>query len=178
MPEIPDECWTRVKGRLRAEVGEAVYSSWFARMELESVEADTARISVPTRFLKSWIQSHYVERLLNCWQSERPAVTRIDLSVRSAAIMRGGPPCATSIPAAIAPAERRENGHFRHETKAIAPSGQPVPDSHGGSPLDPRLTFESFVVGRSNTLAHAASKQVATARRTDPVMFNPLYIHA
>src|SRR5204863_837246 len=40
------------------------------------------------------------------------------------------------------------------------------------------LTFESFVVGRSNTLAHAAAKQVAVARRGEPVMFNPLYIHA
>src|SRR5579859_295338 len=172
MPEIPDECWTRVKGRLRAEVGEAVYSSWFARMELESVEADTARISVPTRFLKSWIQSHYVERLLNCWQSEQPGVTRIDLSVRSAAIARAPvAPCAMpQVPAG--PPERRENYHFRNETKAIVAHALPVQDPHGGSPLDPRLTFETFVVGRSNTLAHAASKQVATAKRPDPVMFN------
>jgi chromosomal replication initiator protein len=162
---------------LRAEVGEAVYSSWFARMELESVEANTARISVPTRFLKSWIQSHYVERLLNCWQSERPAVTRIDLSVRSA-MMRAAPPCAVTSPTAIVSAERREINHVRHDMKAAISSGPPAQDSHGGSPLDPRLTFESFVVGRSNTLAHAASKQVATARRADPVMFNPLYIHA
>jgi len=177
MPEISDECWTRVKGRLRAEVGEAVYSSWFARMELESVEADTARISVPTRFLKSWIQSHYVERLLTCWQFERPAVTRIDLSVRSAAI-RNAAPCAAIPQAAVAPAEKREINYLRHEMKTVAASGSAAQDSRGGSPLDPRLTFDSFVVGRSNTLAHAASKQVATARRGDPVMFNPLYIHA
>ena len=51
-------------------------------------------------------------------------------------------------------------------------------DALGGSPLDLRLTFESFVIGRSNTLAHAAAKQVALARRGEPVMFNPLYIHA
>lgn len=51
-------------------------------------------------------------------------------------------------------------------------------DALGGSPLDARLTFENFVVGRSNTLAHAAAKQVAVARRGDSVMFNPLYIHA
>src|SRR6476469_752196 len=51
-------------------------------------------------------------------------------------------------------------------------------DSLGGSPLDPRLTFETFVIGRSNTLAHAAAKQVAQGRRGDMVMFNPLYIHA
>ena len=57
----------------------------------------------------------------------------------------------------------------------------PVSASHdalGGSPLDPRLTFGSFVVGRSNTLAHAAARQVAEGRRGDSVMFNPLYIHA
>src|SRR6202167_6817324 len=65
------------------------------------------------------------------------------------------------------------------ELRAIAIA--PVSASHdalGGSPLDPRLTFGSFVVGRSNTLAHAAARQVAEGRRGDSVMFNPLYIHA
>jgi chromosomal replication initiator protein len=178
MSEISDECWTRVKGRLRAEVGEAVYSSWFARMELESVEANTARISVPTLFLKSWIQNHYAERLLTCWQSERPAVTRIDLSVRTAAI-RSAQPFAVAPPTSVPHLEKADNSHFRAESKPVGPSSPvTVADTRGGSPLDPRLTFETFVVGRSNTLAHAASKQVATARRGDPVMFNPLYIHA
>jgi chromosomal replication initiator protein len=177
MSEISDECWTRVRGRLRAEVGEAVYSSWFARMELESVEANTARISVPTLFLKSWIQSHYVELLLTCWQSERPTVTQIDLSVRPAPA-RSAQAFATTPPAAVAHLEKRETSHFRPKIKSISPPS-PVPQgARGGSPLDSRLTFESFVVGRSNTLAHAASKQVATARRGDPVMFNPLYIHS
>src|SRR5205085_7854707 len=57
----------------------------------------------------------------------------------------------------------------------------PVASAHealGGSPLDPRLTFETFAVGHANTLAHAAAKQGAASRRRDPVMFNPLYVHA
>jgi len=53
-----------------------------------------------------------------------------------------------------------------------------VHEALGGSPLDPRLAFETFIVGRSNTLAHAAAKQVATSRRGEQLMFNPLYIHA
>ena len=61
--------------------------------------------------------------------------------------------------------------------RAAAPISA-VHDALGGSPLDPRLSFETFVVGRSNTLAHAAAKQVAQGRRGDAVMFNPLYIHA
>ena len=52
------------------------------------------------------------------------------------------------------------------------------PGSFGGSPLDPRFTFDTFIVGRSNSLAHAAAKQVAAATRDNPVMFNPLYVHA
>jgi chromosomal replication initiator protein len=174
MAELTDECWMRVKGRLRAEVGDAIYSSWFARMELESLDAETARISVPTRFLKSWIQSHYGERLLTCWQFERPAMRRIDLSVRSAART----PCAAVPPPVAGTPDKRENNHFHSDIRVVANPGAAAHDVNGGSPLDPRLTFEAFVVGRSNTLAHAACRQVAMALRSDAVMYNPLYIHA
>ena len=76
--------WSRVKGRLRSSVGEDVYTSWFARMDLESVQPESVQLSVPTRFLKSWIQAHYAERVLSCWQAEMPEVHRIDLTVRTA----------------------------------------------------------------------------------------------
>ena len=70
MTTTDQERWERVKNRLRAEVGEEIFQSWFARMELERIQDGMALLSVPTRFLKSWIQSHYIERLLTCWQSE------------------------------------------------------------------------------------------------------------
>src|SRR5271154_3645063 len=83
----PDQdCWQRVKNRLRAELGEDIFSSWFARMEIEAVDNGAVRLSVPTRFLRNWIQSHYSERVLSNWQAETPAITRLELSVRSAAI--------------------------------------------------------------------------------------------
>ena len=53
MPSMDQDRWTRVRERLRAEVGDDVYSSWFARMELDGSEGDTVKLSVPTRFLKS-----------------------------------------------------------------------------------------------------------------------------
>ncbi len=56
--------WRQVKERLRAELGEDVFSSWFGRMELEGAEKGVVRLSVPTRFLRNWIQSHYSERVL------------------------------------------------------------------------------------------------------------------
>src|ERR1700690_1118198 len=171
-----ESSWSRVKGRLRAEVGDDVYSSWFARMDLEAIDEGTVRLSVPTRFLKSWIQSHYAERVLACWQAEAAKVGRIELIVRSA-VLRSAIPKPKP--------ELEVGGSDGVSFPSVNGGGKPMlpGDAHGhealgGSPLDPRLTFETFVVGRSNTLAQAAAKQVAAAKRGDPVMFNPLYIHA
>ncbi len=172
MTNADQDSWSKVRGRLRAELGEDVYSSWFARMDLEAIEDGTVRMSVPTRFLKSWIQSHYAERVLACWQAEANTVGRIELIVRSA-VLRS----AVAKPKAEEPAANGAhyaNGH----TRPLAIGDASVHEALGGSPLDARLTFDSFVVGRSNTLAHAAAKQVAAAKRSEAVMFNPLYIHA
>src|SRR6186713_19451 len=176
MMNTDQERWSRVKGRLKAEVGDDIFSSWFARMDLEAVEKETVRLSVPTRFLKSWVQSHYSDRVLSCWQAEEQTVQRIELTVRSAVLRSNTPkpkPDMLETP--------RDQRALRLDGRELRGGAAPVSAAHdalGGSPLDPRLTFESYVVGRSNTLAHAAAKQVAVARRGDVVMFNPLYIHA
>ncbi|MGZ5814065.1 MAG: DnaA ATPase domain-containing protein, partial [Xanthobacteraceae bacterium] len=177
MPSMDQERWTRVRDRLRAEVGDDVYSSWFARMELDGSEGDTVKLSVPTRFLKSWIQSHYAERVLACWQAEQPDFSRIELTVRSA-VIRTLPPKLKPLEVTAGPRDGRENKVNGSDARGTVGPISAVHDALGGSPLDPRLTFETFVVGRSNTLAHAAAKQVAQGRRGDVVMFNPLYIHA
>ncbi len=181
MTSLEQERWSRVKGRLKAEVGEDIFSSWFGRMDLEALENDTARLSVPTRFLKTWIQSHYGDRVLRCWQAEERCVQRIDITVRSAAIR--APVVKARVEEAADPArEHRAEKSGVTETRMTNAAGPaPVSAAHeasGGSPLDPRLTFETIMIGRSNTLSHAAAKQVASARRGDVVMFNPLYIHA
>jgi chromosomal replication initiator protein len=170
------EHWQRIKTRLRTELGEDVFTSWFARMDLETVDRGAVRLSVPTRFLRTWIQSHYSDRVLNLWREEEPVVTRLELSVRSAAIRPLAPkPKTPESPAPLG----GMNGHA-HSGAEVRPSVpfMSVHEALGGSPLDPRLTFETFIVGRSNTLAHAAAKQVATGRRGEALMFNPLYIHA
>jgi chromosomal replication initiator protein len=164
-----------VKDRLRAEVGDDIFQSWFARMELDRIDGGIAYLSVPTRFLKSWIASHYTDRVVACWQAEAPEVQKIEVTVRSAVIRTAPPKIKTpEVADTREPRSRMDLGDMR---TAFAPISTGH-DALGGSPLDLRLTFESFVVGRSNTLAHAAAKQVAVARRGEPVMFNPLYVHA
>src|SRR5215467_8556360 len=101
MTNSEQDRWSRVKGRLRSSVGEYIYTSWFARMDLEAVQDESVHLSVPTRFLKSWIQAHYAERVLSCWQAEMPEVHRIDLSVRTA--MRSIAPAKEAANAALDP---------------------------------------------------------------------------
>src|ERR1700726_4501469 len=174
MTSTDRERWQRVKDQLRKQLGEDVFTSWFGRMELDTADNGTVRLSVPTRFLRTWIQAHYSEHVLAKWQAEDSTISRLELSVRSAAIRPAVVKPKAAEPAALSRDLREMNGA---ESRTSVPFMM-VHEALGGSPLDPRLTFESFIVGRSNTLAHAASKQVATARRNDPVMFNPLYIHA
>jgi chromosomal replication initiator protein len=176
MASTDQERWDKVKQRLRAELGEDVFTNWFARMELDAVDKGAVRLSVPTRFLRNWIQSHYSEKVLSNWQAEEPLITRLELSVRSSTVRPALPkskpaeepaPTRNTREAPVNGADVRESVPFMSVHEAL-----------GGSPLDPRLSFETFIVGRSNTLAHAAAKQVATARRSEALMFNPLYIHA
>ena len=170
------DLWQRIKQHLRVELGEEVFTRWFGRMECEAVDNNAVRLSVPTRFLRKWIQSHYADRVLAQWQVELPDITRLELSVRSATVRLPAAKVKLAEPQVL-PREAREAPLMNGEPRPSVPYLS-VHDALGGSPLDPRLTFESFIVGRSNTLAHAAAKQIAISRRGDALMFNPLYIHA
>jgi chromosomal replication initiator protein len=172
----PDMAWDRVKRRLRAELGEDVFSSWFGRLEFGELQDGVAHLSVPTRFLKSWIQSHYLDRVRTIFVAECPAVRQISLSVRNG-LQRPAPRPAADPSATTAPATSR----LPAESDRIAtPPSRSIPteiEGLSGSPLDRRLTFSSFLVGRSNALAHAAGERVSRASSGTP-LYNPLYIHA
>jgi chromosomal replication initiator protein len=164
--------WHRIKECLRSELGEDVFTSWFGRMEFESLEKAVVRMSVPTRFVCRWVQSHYSDRVLAQWQVEEPAICRLELSVRSATIR------LVSNPKPPDPAALQREMTAPSSEPRTDPSFVSMDDIAGGSPLDRRLTFETFIVGGSNRLAQAAAKQVATIGRGDQLMFNPLYIRA
>ena len=175
MPNSDNERWGRVKRRLRAELGEDIFSSWFARMDLVDLDNECACLSVPTRFLKSWILAHYAERVVACWKAEQPDIQRVELIVRSAVIRSTVVKPKLVDPPASRPVLSNE------QTRIFAGPGPTVltpSDALGGSPLDARLTFDAFLVGNSNSLAHAAAKQVGTGKDGSAAMFNPLYIHA
>ena len=171
---IDPDRWQRIKKRLCFELGEDAVSSWFGRVVFESVDKGVVRLSVPTPFLRKWIQSRYADRVLAHWRAEDPTITGLELSVRSTAIRPASKPTPVEP---SAPSESRamtaRSGEPRTNLSFVS-----MNDVLGGSPLDPRLTFGTFIVGRSNELAHAAAKQIATSGLGEQFTFNPLYIHA
>ena len=68
--------------RLKTMVGEDVWANWFTSLSYEGCASGTMNLSVPTRFLKSWIQGHYAEKLLQATSAEIDGVKRINLSIR------------------------------------------------------------------------------------------------
>jgi chromosomal replication initiator protein len=173
--------WRRIQSRLRAELGDDVFTSWFGRVELENYDGRVVQVSVPTKFLRNWLQSHYSDKLLACCGSELSGVNRLEFRVRQphlASVERlKAVPQAVRETAAPKPAPLAVPIPLR-PVSATARDGRTGLDGFEGSPLDPRYTFQSFVVGAPNRLAHAAALQVAESSGDGPLKYNPLYIHA
>jgi chromosomal replication initiator protein len=193
-----DNAWRRSMQRMRAELGEAIYNSWFARLELDYVANSILYCSVPTKFLKSWITSQFLERIFPIMASEFPGLKNISVSVRTSSRpparqddrhaahsnMQGSEPHRThAVPEARPPQfTPRSTTAFFSPQEAAKPGFNEASSKFcdiGGSNLDPRYTFENFLVGPSNQLAHAAAMEVARGGTSSGgASFNPLFFHA
>jgi chromosomal replication initiator protein len=166
---VPSEAWTRIKSRLRGELGEDVYASWFRGVEVDDIAGGVIHLTVATRFLRNWLRTHYYDTVLRQVQGEWPDAERLEFSVRQPHFTVE-PPKEVSMPRPASP-------------QVVANrSALPMPlrtgyDGFEGSPLDPRLSFGSFVVGNTNKLAHAAAHQVALSSSSPQSPFNPLFLH-
>jgi chromosomal replication initiator protein len=184
----PDEAFERLLSKLKARVGSEIFSSWFGRLKLDEVSKSVVRFSVPTAFLRSWINNHYAEMLTLLWQEENPQIMKVEVVVRG--MSRAARPVAPvadvvpEIPQLAAP--QREKPVFpvgqsfsaEKRTSQVEVAAQSAAaGSVLGSPLDPRYTFDSFVDGASNRVALAAARTIAEAG-SSAVRFNPLFIHA
>src|SRR5262249_33671603 len=163
-PDLQSQ-WARVRGRLRDEVGDAAYRSWLKSMTLAEFASGRVRIAVPTKFLRDWVAAHYANRIRVLWTGENSAISGVDVVVGASGEMRAEP----EPPAAPAPVH--ENGR--------APGDIEIERAEIGAPLDPRFTFDNFIVGKPNEFAHAAARRVAECcvSEAQSVPFNPLYLY-
>ena len=147
------EIWPSIKLALRKTVGEAAFTNWINPLELTSVDASKANFATPTKFIGDWVDRNYGDSIKLEFAKHGLDVDRLVFSV--------------NIENKIAPANKSKK---ITETKNTKTGSRDLP----GASLDPRYTFDNFVVGKPNELAHAAARRVAEG---GDVSFNPLFLH-
>jgi chromosomal replication initiator protein len=152
--------WEDVCAGLRTRIGTNNCVTWIEPMQLRGIGQGVARFAVPTRFLGDWVNRNFAEALHAEFTRLGVTVTRLDF-----AVARNMPAMAEDRPRPPAPTVDGSGPSQR--------GAQPGGEARGNT-LEPRFTFDSFVVGKPNELAHAAARRVAEAGQ---VGFNPLFLY-
>ena len=158
------ETWGQVRGALMKSVGENNFNAWIDPLQFEKVDQRTVWFSVPTNFIGTWVSQNYRDVILRHLMSAGVRADRIAFHVDPSLADRAQSADNTNQ----APVADAQPGAPR------AAGARKGADEMPGSTLNPALTFENFVVGKPNELAHAAAKRVAEGR---DVTFNPLFLY-
>ena len=140
--------WDKVCANLRAAHGVQTFENWFAGILPGELAGSTLVLSLPNRFMANYVKANYVDSIRDFVRKEMPKAQDVRLIVKTVASAPSSPAAKTQ-------------------------SADASPKDRLSTPLDDRLTFDSFVVGKPNEFCYAAARKVAEGR-TD---FNPLFVH-
>ncbi len=153
--------WDALKNELLKSVGASNHKNWIVPLEFNELQDGVLRFHVPTAFIGNYVSKNFGDLILYHVNKIAPSVRRVDFKVNTGSPHKPAAAKTAAAKSAASPA-------------APAP-GAPAEDFLiPAAPLDERFTFESFVVGKPNELAHAAAKRVAEG---GPVTFNPLFLY-
>ena len=158
--DTPGEAWMRVRGALRTQLGSDAFQNWIDPLVFVSADHGVLHLEAPTGFIGTWVQRNYGDAIRALLCKDGLAVSRLEFGVS-----RNGQTIDFARPAAGAP-------------PAALPAAVAAADDLPASPIDGRCTFDNFVVGKPNELAHAAARRVAEGVAEDgAVTFNPLFLY-
>jgi len=143
------QIWAAVLGELELSLSKANFTTWFKNTSVLDYDTKKVTIAVPNTFTKDWLKKKYEANILEALKNVIGGVEKIEYEVKS-------------------PMEIKEV-KLHTETKQELPEEKPLNYS-----INPRYTFESFIVGNSNKLAHAACLGVA---KSPGKKYNPLFIY-
>ena len=149
-----ESLWDEVSSRLRGALNETTFGTWFARTRGSALAEGDFTIAVPNDFTREWIEGHFLGLIKAAVRDVIGGETRVHLVVDSSAAPAG----ATVVP-------------------LVEPEGEvEVPDAPAAEStgMNPKYTFDLFVIGSSNRFAHAAALAVAEAPAQ---AYNPLFIY-
>jgi len=144
---MTNDIWANVLSALKGALGKSSYSSWIEPLEFTQLSGGVATFDVPTNFIGNYVSQNFGDQIIYHMNKAGEDVQRLQFRVPNQA-----------RPAA--------------KSKTVSKPGGT--DIASGAPLDARFTFDTFVVGKPNELAHAAARRVAEG---GPVTFNPLFLY-
>ena len=143
--------WRQFLEEVRSHVNDQTFETWFRTIKFVSLRDDALTIGVPSRFVTEYLSANFK-----------------DVLRRSAAGIFGE---GTEVVFEVDPTLE---SHSKPNRSASSSRSYRVYDGSTPPPVDPKYTFESFVVGKSNQLAHAACQAVA---ENPAVTYNPLFLY-
>ncbi len=142
--------WGLVRAHLLSDLGEKTFNSWLKPLQLSGVSNGDVRLSVPSRFMADWVRNHFADRLRHAFAQHIPGIRQVTIDVGAG---------ATIVPS---------------EPEAAVDG----PTLSEQSSFEPRYSFTTFVVGKSNELAFNAAQTLAAAVTSGKTAgFNPLFLH-
>lgn len=179
--EMAAQCWPGVCAHLRGEVGETLFERFLRPLSVIGTGPDRVIMAAPTKFMRSWILQNFGDHLYRAWRTEHAPIAAVELTVADVqppaarpANGRGAPVPQTLNTAAQTPAPPRANDRAGDENQ---PGGENYTyfgnSGRDATGLNPALTFDTFVTGSTNALAHQAAKRLA---EHDQTLFHTLYM--
>ena len=157
--EIDKDIWESISERLKREIGQSAFENWLKPLKFIEISDKRAIFRSPTGFIGDWVNRNYGEKIVSAFQSDGFQIDRLEFM---SIIQPRGESKRTHAKVDFIKKTEPKRGLIESDSEL------PV------SPLDKRFTFESFVVGKPNELAHAAARRVA---ESDSVSFNPLFLY-
>jgi len=138
--------WQSFLNQIREWISPKIFETWFSPLSLISLETDQVSIGVPNKFFKDWLEEHYGELIKRSWERLLGYPVKLRFIVN------------------------HEAGESINRTPSLSDNSL----TNHNIFLDPKNTFQNFVVGSCNQFAHAASLAVAEAPAST---YNPLFIY-
>ena len=149
--------WKMIQAEMQNKLGSEVYESWLKKINFLDEFNNYILLSVPTRFIRDWITSRYLDQILQIVRNKKKGIIRIELKIVE----------QESINQEI----KNDNNQSFKNNKNISF----IKDSHlQYNRIDPNKRFDNFLTGPSNKLAYEASLKVSE----NISQYNPLYIYS
>ena len=148
-----DVSWSKITSELKKSLDKDTFQNWIKPIYFESHIDTSLTLSVPTRFLRDWIIKNYASVIKKAYMDQGHSIDKLAIIVKE------------------------NNNRIIPGTEVIYEDKDDDEDTYYddiSAPLDPKFTFDNFIVGKPNELAYAAAQRVA---QSEVVSFNPLFLY-